>query len=218
VENNPQALAELKQLGMRNVPVTLVGDKAVSGFNRAELTEIFRLAGQAEGPRADRWLFANLDKVLTAAIRAMLQVPPDRLMWRTPDRDRPLKVFCYHILADPNHVLDAIESQKYDGSFKLTYGEDSAPYKDMPAVAQFGEETRQRVRGASQRLTADELGRPIEGYAGRTDGHELLHLVLSHTAHHLRQLYEMLRTIGVVPLKPLNHEDFQGIPMPKDLW
>ncbi|MEK7341666.1 MAG: DinB family protein [Candidatus Binatota bacterium] len=156
--------------------------------------------------------------MLRAVIRATRQVPPSYLTWTTPDRDRPLKVFCYHILADPNHVLDAISTGHYDGTFKLTYQEASGRYEDMEAVARFGEESRKRLKDASSMLSAAGLGRPIEGYAGQTNGHELLHLVVSHTAHHLRQLYAMLRMIGVEPAEPLKEEDFKGISMPKELW
>jgi hypothetical protein len=218
VENDSAARAELAALGLRNVPVTVVGSSVVSGFNPGELAQLFNLAPGAEKKVADARLFETLDRVLEAVIRAARQVPHDALMWTTPDRDRPLKVFCYHILADPNHVLDAIGSQTYDGSFKLTYGEDAAAFKNMAAVAEYGEKTRVRLKEASVRLTAAELGRPIEGYAGRTDGHELLHQLLSHSAHHLRQLYAMLGTIGVAPKDPLTERDFHGIPMPEELW
>ncbi|MGH7830612.1 MAG: DinB family protein, partial [Candidatus Binatia bacterium] len=218
VENDPKALAELRALGIRNVPVTVLGDKTVIGFNREELTQLFKLSVGEEKQIADAALFATLDKMLQAVIRAARQVPPDHLDWCTPDRDRPLKVFCYHILADPNHVLDAIATQKYDGSFKLMYAKDAEPFLSMEAVARFGEETLTRLKAASGKLSAEVLERPIDGYAGQTNGHELLHQVLSHTAHHLRQLYAMLRMIGVEPADPLGEGDFTGIRMPQDLW
>lgn len=188
------------------------------GFNREELTRLFKLESGKEMRRADAWLFSTLDKILEAVIRAALQVPPDCLAWHTPDRNRPVKVFCYHILADPSHVLDAIESQKYDGSFKFTYEEAAERFSTMAALAEFGDQTRSRLRAAAKEFTESVLARPIEGYAGPTNGHELLHHVLSHTTHHLRQLYEMLRTIGVGPIRPLGEEDFKGIPLPTDLW
>lgn len=208
----------MQALGIRNVPVTVLGGKVVIGFNRDELIRLFKLSGKKPERVADSRLFETFDKILEAVIRGALQVPPDRLLWRSPDRDRPLKVFCYHILADPDHVLDAIAAQRYDGSFKLTYGEASERFRTMEDIARFGEETRSRLKAAKKSLTAETLDRIIEGYAGQTNGHELLHQVLSHTAHHLRQLYEMLRIIGVKPESPLSDEDFKGIPMPKELW
>lgn len=203
---------------MRNVPVTVAGDRAVVGFNRAELTELFKLSGGKESPVAGPALFATLDRMLQAVIRAARQVPPDRLTWTTPDRNRPLKVFCYHILADPNHVLEAISTGIYDGTFKLTYEAVSARFHTMEELARFGEETRARLRAASKRLTAAEMARPIKGYAGPTDGHELLHLVLSHTTHHLRQFYDLLQRIGIQPDEPLGEKDFEGISLPRQLW
>ena len=218
MENDPGARSEFEALGLRNVPVTVVGEKRVVGFNRDELSRIFDLASAAARGLVDPVFFSTLDKMLEAVIRAARQVPSSHFNWTTPDRNRLLKVFCYHILADPNHVLDAISSQKYDGSFKLTYAGDSAGFGDMEMLARFGEKTRARLRQASSGLSAAELERPIQGYAGRTNGHELLGLVLSHAAHHLRQLYAMLRMIGIEPAEPLAEPEFQGIPMPKDLW
>lgn len=188
------------------------------GFNRDELSQLFSLPDDRKKRTADPWLFETFDKILEAVTRAALQVPASHLMWRSPDRDRPLKVFCYHILADPHHVLDAISTQRYDGSFKLLYAEAAQRFGTMGEVARFGQETRARLREASERLTAEELNRPIDGYSGQTNGHELLHQVLSHTAHHLRQLYDLLRRIGVVPDEPLQERDFEGISMPKALW
>jgi uncharacterized damage-inducible protein DinB len=211
-------MAELQALGFRNLPVTVIGDKAILGFNREELTRALNLSYKKEKRRADQQLFASFDKFLEAVIRAVRQVPPDRLMWKTPDRDRTLKVFCYHIFADPNHVLDAISTQKYDGSFKLAYAEAAEPFRTMEEIARFGEKTGARLREAAKNLLAEELDQPIDGYSGQTDGHELLHHVLAHTAQHLRQLYECLRMIGVKPADPLQEEDFKGISMPQDLW
>ena len=200
------------------MPVTVAGDQAVSGFDRQGLTELFQLSDSKEKQVAGPWLFETMDKILTAVIRATRQVPPGQMMWTTPDRDRSLKVFCYHILVDPIHVLDAIASGKYDGNFKLTYAEKAAPFGSMEEVARFGEQCRGRVRQASKQLNRADLERPIDGYAGTTDGDELFYLVLSHTAHHLRQLYEMLRAIGVEPAEPLSKQEFEGISMPKELW
>ncbi|MFQ5684240.1 MAG: DinB family protein [Candidatus Binatia bacterium] len=188
------------------------------GFNRDELAEALGLSFQKEEKIADRWLFDTLDRILEAVIRASQQVPADRFLWKTPDRDRSLKVFCYHILADPSHVMEAISTQKYDGSFKLTYAQASDRFNEMEGIACFGEETRARLHNWSQAITSQDLDRPIEGYSGRTNGHELLHHVLAHSAHHLRQLYDCLGRIGVTPTNPLAEENFSGIKMPKDLW
>ena len=208
----------METLGLKIVPVTVAGDRTVVGFNREELTRLFNLSNARQKKVAGLWLFETLDKVLAAAIKAVRQVPPHRMQWTTPDRDRPFKVFCYHILVDPIHVLDAIATRKYDGSFKLTYAEAAERFGSMEEVARFGAEVRRRLAEAGTNLTTADFDRDIDGYAGKTNGNELLYQVSSHTAHHLRQLYEMLRMIGVNPDKPLGEDDFQGIQMPKALW
>jgi uncharacterized damage-inducible protein DinB len=218
VDSDPAALRELESLGIRNVPVTVVGDRTIIGFNRDELAAALNLSFTKEKKIADQRLFDCLDRLLEGVIRASRQVPLDRFMWKTPDRDRPMKVFCYHILADPDHTMEAISTQKYDGSFKLTYAEAAERFSNMDEVAQFGEETRSRLHRWSKTIGSKELERTIEAYSGKTDGNELLHHVLAHTAHHLRQLYDCLSKLGVTPRDPLGEEDFRGIKMPQDLW
>ena len=88
----------------------------------------------------------------------------------------------------------------------------------MEQVARFGEEVCRRLTEAATNLTAADFDGEIDGYAGGTNGNELLYQVLSHTAHHLRQLYEMLRMIEIEPIMPLQQKDFEGISMPTALW
>ncbi len=218
MDSDPAALGELESLGIRNVPVTVIGDRTILGFNREELAAALHLSFTKEKKTADQTFFDRLDKVLEALIRASRQVPPDRFLWKTPDRDRSMRVFCYHILADPNHVMDAISTRKYDGSFKLTYAEAAERFQNMEEIARFGEETRVRLRQWYQTIRPPDLEQTIEGYSGKTNGNDLLHLVLSHTAHHLRQLYDCLSKLGVTPRDPLGKEDFMGIKMPQELW
>ncbi len=218
MDRDPAALGELESLGIRNVPVTVIGDRTILGFNRKELAASLHLSFTKEKKTADQTFFDCLDRVLEALIRASRQVPPDRFMWKTPDRDRSMKVFCYHILADPNHVMEGIATQKFDGSFKLSYAEAVERFSNMEEVARFGEETRSRLHHWSKTIGPQELDRTIEAYSGKTNGTELLHLVLAHTAHHLRQLYDCLNKLGVTPRDPLGEEDFRGIKMPQNLW
>jgi uncharacterized damage-inducible protein DinB len=195
-----------------------VGSRAIVGFNQAALAHSLNLAGTKAQLVADEKFFETLDHLLEAVIRATRQVPTEHLMWRPSDRDRSLKLFCYHILADPENILESIRTQTYDGTFKFGYKAASESFQHMDEVARFGEETRIRVRQRARTITAEELDRTIDGYSGQTNGHTLLHHVSGHTAHHLLQLYEFLRMIGVEPNDPLTEEDLKGIPKPKKLW
>jgi uncharacterized damage-inducible protein DinB len=188
------------------------------GFNRAALAHSLNLDNTRAQFVADDKFFETLDHLLEAVIRATRQVPTEHLMWRPSDRDRSLKLFCYHILADPANILESIRTRHYDGTFKFAYKEASESFKNMEEVARFGEESRTRVRQGAQTITGEELDRTIDGYSGQTNGHTLLHHVLGHTAHHLLQLYEFLRMIGLEPNDPLTEEDLKGIPKPKKLW
>src|SRR5258706_10580945 len=136
-----------------------MGDQPVWASARRALPRLFHLAEQRDRPVADPSFFETLDKILAAVARATRQVPADHTMWTTPDRDRPFKVFCYHILVDPLHVLDAIASGKYDGGFKLTYGEKSEPFQSRDELRRSANACGARVPQAAEDFTEARLAR-----------------------------------------------------------
>lgn len=58
----------------------------------------------------------------------------------------------------------------------------------------------------------------VETYYGPKTAHELLERTTWHAAQHLRQLYAFLERMGVSVDNPLGEADFEGLPMPKEVW
>jgi len=48
---------------------------------------------------------------------------------------------------------------------------------------------------------------------------ELLNIILSHSAHHLKQTYHYMQNeLGITPKDPASNEDFEGIHTPEALF
>src|SRR3989442_6626981 len=116
VSATPQAMEELRELGVRTVPVVARGRDYVFA---QELADVSRFLGKDVEFRrlpasalVEKWL-----NVLTAAQRHVVQLPGASLGERaTPGRDRSIRDLAYHVYQVPDAFLRAVE----DGVANLT--------------------------------------------------------------------------------------------------
>jgi hypothetical protein len=214
IEAEPAARAELARLGVPGVPAVVVGDRAVHGWNPAGVAALVGVPyrGQAMLPPAE--LARRLDVVLAAAQRAMRQVPAEHLGMRHPERDRTVRQLGYHVFRLSLGFRDAMRERRLPKAWL----DEEAPVEltDGPAIAGFGEAVRTQL--------ADHCRRPdfcegvVETYYGAQSGHQVLERTTWHAAQHVRQLYAFLERMGVAPEAPLGPADFEGLPLPAELW
>ena len=87
---------------------------------------------------------------------------------------------------------------------------------DGEAVAAYGETVRRRI--------ADYVTRPgwcdgsVSTYYGPQTTHEFMERTTWHAAQHLRQIYWFLDQMGVRADAPLTDTDYDGLPIPRDVW
>src|SRR5882724_4510073 len=116
VSARPEAMDELRELGVRTVPVVARGKEYVFAQELADVSEF--IGRKVEFRRLpalalmEKWL-----NVLEAAQRHVVQLPPGRLGERaTPGRDRSIRDLAYHIYQVPDSFLQAVQ----DGVKDLT--------------------------------------------------------------------------------------------------
>jgi glutaredoxin len=114
VSATPEAMEELRELGVRTVPVVRLGDRYVFAQELADVSRFlgkdvqFRRLGPSE--LIEKWL-----NVLEAAQRHVVQMPPERLAERaTPGRDRSIRDLAYHIYQVPDAFLQAVQDGVQD--------------------------------------------------------------------------------------------------------
>jgi glutaredoxin len=213
----PQAMDELRALGVRTVPVVARGREYV--FAQA-LEDVSRFVGREF--RTERLppevLMRKWLRTLAAAQRHVLQIPRERLLERaTPGRDRSIRDLAYHVYQVPESFLEAVEHGVED----LTAVYNAPP----PAEVQSVEQVRSYGNGIAARLEAwwDSLPdrtcrQDVRTYYGARPLHELLERCAWHSAQHARQIIAVLERFGIAADSPLTEQDYAGLPMPAGLW
>jgi len=213
----PQAMDELRAMGVRTVPVVARGREYV--FAQA-LEDVSRFIGREY--RADRLppgvLMEKWLRVLAAAQRHVLQVPRERLLERaTPGRDRSIRDLAYHVYQIPDAFLEAVENGVED----LTAVYNAPPPPDVKSVAQisaYGETVGRRLEAWWASLPDKSCRQTVKTYYGERPLHELLERCTWHSAQHARQIIAVLEGFGIAADGPLTAQDYAGLPMPAGLW
>src|SRR5262249_43781651 len=131
VAARPEAMDELRALGVRTVPVVARGKEYVFA---QELADVSQFVGRKVEFRrmpapqlVERWLH-----VLGSAQRYVMQFPQPRLTERaTPGRDRSIRDLAYHIFQIPDSFLQALQ----DGVKDLTSVYNAPPPKTVVSAS-----------------------------------------------------------------------------------
>jgi len=213
----PQAMDDLREMGVRTVPVVARGRDYV--FAQA-LEDVARFIGRDF--RADhlppealveKWL-----TVLVAAQRHVLQIPSERLLERaTPGRDRSIRDLAYHVYQVPEAFLEAVEN----GIEDLTAVHNAPPPPDVQSVEQirsYGERIGKRLEAWWASQPCESCGQTVKTYYGVRPLHEFLERCTWHSAQHARQIIAVLERFGIAVDEPLTAQDTSGLPMPSGVW
>ena len=214
VEAEPERRRDLEPFGIPRVPATIVGDRAVHGWNPKALAEVVGVPYAEREPLTPSELARRLDLVLAAAQRAIRQVPRDHRDMKAPGRDRTVRQLGFHVF----RVTAAFVDTREEGHLPEEWFEESAPAElaDGDAIARYGETVRRRL--------AAYAGRPgwcdgtVSTYYGPQPAHAFMERTTWHAAQHLRQIYWFLEQIGVRADAPLTDTDLDGLPFPNEVW
>jgi hypothetical protein len=214
VEAEPDRRHDLEPFGVPRVPATIVGDRAVHGWNPKALAELVGVPYAQREQLAPSELAKRLDTVLAGTQRAMRQIPREHLGMKAPGRNRTVRQLGFHVFRLSQAFVDTRE----EGHLSEHTFEESPPPEmaDGAAVAAYGDTVRRRL--------ADYYTRPgwcdgdVSTYYGPQTAHDFIERTTWHAAQHLRQLYWFLERMAVEPDSPLNDADLEGLPIPKDVW
>jgi glutaredoxin/uncharacterized damage-inducible protein DinB len=217
VSARPEAMEELRTLGVRTVPVVARGRDYVFAQELADVSAFIgrKVDFQRLPPQA---LFDKWQKVLAAAQRHVMQLPPERLQERaTPGRDRSIRDLAYHIYQVPDSFLQAIE----DGVRDLTAVYNAPPPADVTRVEQirdYGKGVAARLERWWRRDGGHVASARLQIYYGDQPLHHVMERCTWHSAQHARQIMAVLERFGISPAGPLTDADYAGLPMPAGLW
>ena len=217
VSASPEAMDELREMGVRTVPVVARGRDYV--FAQA-LEDVSRFIGR--DVRITRLppdvLVAKWLKVLTAAQRHVAQLPAGRLGERAAEgRDRSIRDLAYHVYQIGDAFLQVVEHGLED----WTGVANAAPPVHVTTVEQirdYGAKVTAAIEAWWAKLPDKSCQWPVKMYYGTHSVHQFLERSTWHSAQHARQIIAVLERFGIGPDGPLTAEDYAGLPMPAGLW
>ena len=217
VSAKPEAMDELRELGVRTVPVVARGMDYVFAQELADVSEFIgrKVDFQRLPPAAlmDKWR-----TVLAAAQRHVVQIPPERLGERaTPGRDRSIRDLAYHVYQVPDSFLQAIENGVQD----LTAVYNAPPPANVTTTAQiaaYGKSVAERLDRWWKREGDRAANAKLQTYYGEQPLHHVMERCTWHSAQHARQIVSVLEKFGIQADGPLTQKDYAGLPMPVALW
>ena len=217
VAARPEAMEELRALGVRTVPVVARGGDYVFA---QELADVSRFVGKEVSFRrlpapvlVGKWLV-----ILEAAQRHVMQLPASRLGERaTPGRDRSIRDLAYHVYQVAEAFLEAIEHGREDLA-SLYNAPPPADVTTSEHVRAYGAAVTGRVRRWWAGLSDKACRGSIKTYYGVQPLHHLLERSVWHSGQHARQIIDVLERFGIAPDGPLTAQDYAGLPLPAGLW
>ena len=187
------------------MPVTVIDGKGIAGFRPNELSKALEL-GKDITLRDPSETLPLLNRIVNSVQRAVLQMPDDKLDYKAPDRDRPMREFAYHIFRMMQRTMTAIETGVFPMEDQATMDLPGRSFNSFQEIADFGGTVIKEYQDWMPKQNAKALNEsPGEGLRS---GAEQLDLIAGHTTQHLRQLYFVLESFGITPNERMQDSDF----------
>jgi len=210
---------ELEAFGLRMVPIVARGERWANG---AVFRDVAAVAGFDHTELAMLDADALKDKVLmvlAAARRYLAQIPEQTLDDLLPGRPRSYRQLIFHVFNIPDVFLDHVE---HDAPY--TY---EALGSVLPETIASKDEMLDYADTVAGRWSAwwsregktTDFSQPATVYYGEVSLHEVLERTGWHAGQHTRQIILLLREkLGIEPDAPLQDSDFEGLPIPTNVW
>ncbi len=213
-------MEDLRGRGIKALPVTIIDDKEVIiGYFPKKLIPALKLDIKIDLSNKTDWLAGKYDNVLSAAVRTTSQFTQEQLDTDVPWRPWTLRKTILHIRSFPevaylSHKVGSMSTDDMRASDERL--------KDVYTAAQmaeYGEKVSRDIVAFLNSGNQDAFDREVPAhYGGEVTVLELLNIILSHSTHHLKQVYHYMRTdLGLTLQDPATEADLEGIQTPEVL-
>ena len=165
------------------------------------------------------WLATKYDAIIQATNRATLQLTTEQLQQTVSWRPETLRDTIMHILSFPELAWRSHEHGSMSTDDMRAGRERLQHIVEPKGIAEYGDQVREDITNFLNSGNNDAFDRVVPAhYGGEVTVVELLNIILSHSTHHLKQVYWFMETdLGVKPERPASAEDMEGIVTPEAL-
>ena len=208
------------QLGARLVPALAMGDKIIPAKILETVAQFVGVKGPGHVPLPPEELFNKWRTVLRAAQRYVRQVPQDRLHQSAqPNRKKPLQLVAYQIFCIGEGYLECVINGDPDLAALVAKKPADGTCITGAEIARYGDEVIANLERWWTGFPAASFQKKMEVIGlGDVSIHQVLERSTWHSAHHTRQLADVLDQQGIQPDVRLTAENLAGLPLPQRLW
>ena len=216
VQDDSEAMAALRALGARSVPVVSRGDQFVFAQLLSDVTEFLEIEAAAGPELPVKVLAERLDLVLETAARLIGQFPEARLGDKLLNRDRSYRVLCHHLFRITEAFLETVGGRTM--TYEMLTLEPGPEIEGIADITGYGADVRARF--ATWWAGCEDRGgeNTVETYFGTQTLHEILERTTWHPTQHGRQLAMALEMQDIAPDRPLDAAALAGLPLPRAVW
>lgn len=218
--SEPAAVEHLRSRGIKSLPVTIIDDtEVIIGYYPKKLIPALRLDVSVDLSGKTAWLSEKYGAIMSAAVRASNQFTQEQLDAIVPWRPWSLRDTVVHILAFPEiaYLSHEVGSMSWDDM--AAQDERLKGVTTAPQIAEYGLKVRDDIIAFLGSGNTAAFDRVVPAhYGGEVTVVELLNIVLSHSTHHLKQVYHYMTTdLGLTLDNPATEADLDGIQTPDAL-
>ena len=213
-------MEHLRSRGIKSLPVTIIDDaEVIIGYYPKKLIPALKLEVSVDLSGKTSWLAEKYGVVMSAAVRANNQFTQEQLDAIVPWRPWSLRDTVVHILAFPEiaYLSHEVGSMSWDDM--SAQDERLKGVVAGPAIAEYGLKVCDDIIDFLNSGNTAGFEREVPAhYGGEVTVLELLNIVLSHSTHHLKQVYHYMQTdLGMTLNNPATETELDGIQTPDAL-
>ena len=210
----------LKSRGVKAAPVTVIdNDELIIGYYPRKLIPALNLDIELDLSGKTSWLAPKYDAIIQATKRATLQLTREQLQQTVSWRPETLRDTIMHILSFPELAWRSHEHGSMSTEDMRACKAGLLHILEPEAMVEYGDSVRRDIISFLNSGNDDAFDRVVPAhYGGEVTVVELLNIILSHSTHHLKQVYWFMETsLGVKPEQPASADDMAGIVTPEAL-
>ncbi len=213
----------LDSRGIKSVPVTIVDDdEVIIGYYPRKLVPALSLNVKVDLSGKTNWLADKYDRILGATIRTTRQLTDAQLKEQVPWRPQSLRDLILHVLSFPELAWLSHEHGSMSTEDMRASNERLKGVATVEAIAEYGEGVRRNLIEFLDSGNTVAFDRVVPAhYGGEVTVLELLNIILSHSTHHLKQIYWFIEDgdggLGLTLQDRATEEDLAGLATPMAL-
>ena len=215
------ARADLQARGILSAPVTIIdGSEVIIGYYPKKLIPAL---GLAEAPidlsGRTAWLADKYRRILGAAARATLELSGEQLAQPVQWRPEMLRDTLVHIVSFPELAYTSRTRGSMSTEDMRACRESLAHLSQPQEIADYAGKVADAIGEFLHSGDTEGFDRVVPAhYGGEVTVLELLNIILSHSTHHLKQVYWFMETnLGQAAQSPASEGDMEGIFTPAQL-